>query len=57
MAYNVSDEDLLKLCISDPSYCLFYHRDRVKQLLPSLAEAYLLVGNIQKELTKSLKES
>jgi hypothetical protein len=50
VAYNISDERLLELMITDPSYCLFYHREKVRRLLPSLARAYILVSELQKEL-------
>jgi hypothetical protein len=57
VAYNISDEKLLELMITDPSYCLFYHREKVRQLLPSLARAYKLVSEVQKELiTKHYEE-
>lgn len=55
MAYNISDEELAKLVIKEPSYCLFYHREHLRQLLPSMAQAYLLIGELQKELTKKLQ--
>lgn len=54
MAYNVSDERLLELLIKEPSYCLFYHRDRVTKILPSLAKAYILISDLQKELEEKL---
>ena len=52
MAYNISEEELLRQLIIDPSYCLFYHREKVKRMLPSLAKAYILVSEIQKELSE-----
>lgn len=55
MAYNVSDERLLELLVSDPSYCLFYHRERVRMILPTLAKSHMLVEGIRKEINKSLK--
>ena len=57
VAYNISDEKLLELMVTDPSYCLFYHREKVRQLLPSLSRAYTLVNELQKELiTKHFEE-
>ena len=57
MAYNISDEQLVELMVKEPSYCLFYYRTRVRELLPDLAGAYLLVGNVQKNLIKSLEQA
>jgi hypothetical protein len=57
MAYNISDDELAELVIKEPSYCLFYHREHLRQLLPSMAEAYLLVGKLQKELTEKLQQN
>jgi hypothetical protein len=56
MAYNISDEKLLTLCVSDPSYCLFYHRPRLKELLPALAKSHMLVTQIEKMVEESLEE-
>lgn len=57
MAYNITEEELVERLITDPAYCLFYHREKVKRLLPSLARAYKLVSEIQKELiTKHYEE-
>ena len=53
MAYNLSDEDIVKRAVTDPEWILFYHRSHLKLLLPAMAQAYLLVGNVQKELLKS----
>lgn len=50
MAYNLTEEELVQRLITDPAWCLFYHRSRVKNLLPSLARAYILVSEVQKEL-------
>lgn len=58
MAYNISDEELAEKLVTDPSfpsYSLVYHRAQVKQMLPSMAKAYLLVYELQKELTKRLQ--
>ena len=51
MAYNLSQEELLRRMISDPSWVMFYHREKVKRMLPTLARAYMLVSEVQKELT------
>lgn len=57
MAYNITEEKLLEMLVSDPSWCLFYHRERVRQLLPAMAQSYVLVGGLQKELTKNMQEN
>jgi hypothetical protein len=53
---DIEDEIFLRWLIKDPSWCLFYHRDRVRQLLPVLAESHILVTGIKEELTKQLQE-
>jgi hypothetical protein len=53
MAYNISEEDLVKEAVNNPEWVLFYHRSRLKLLLPAMAQAYILVGNVQKELIAS----
>ena len=53
MAYNLSDEEVINRAVTDPDWVLFYHRAHLKLLLPAMAQAYLLVGNLQQELLKS----
>ena len=57
MAYNIPDKRLLELCITDPSYCLFYHRARLKDLLPEIAKSHLLVTTISEMVDKGVEES
>lgn len=57
MAYNISDERLLELLITDPTWCLFYHRERVKQLLPTLVKSHMLVEGVRAEINEQLKVS
>lgn len=53
MAYNLSDEEIIQRAVTDPDWIMFYHRAHLKQLLPAMAQAYLLVGKVQEELLKS----
>ncbi len=55
MAYNLTDEELLEKLITDPAWCLFYHRERVKRLLPFLARSYMLIEGIKIEVSERLK--
>lgn len=58
MAYNISDKELVKLLITDPAYpsfCLVYHRAQLRQLLPAMASAYLLVYELQQEILERLQ--
>ena len=55
MAYNLSDEEIVNRAVTDPEWILFYHRSRLKLLLPAMAQAYLLVGKVQEELLESQK--
>jgi hypothetical protein len=48
MAYNLTDEEFLDRLVSDPSWCLFYQRDRTKRALPTLVKAFRLVQEIKK---------
>jgi len=57
MAYNMTDEEFVEHLIRNPDYCMFYHRARIRQLLPSLAKAYRLVDGIQKELEKKNEDN
>lgn len=57
MAYNIPDKKLLEYCITDPAYCLFYHRSRLKELLPEIAKSHLLVLAISELVDKSVEES
>lgn len=43
------------LLIKDPAYCMFYHRGRVQELLPTLAKSHLLVTKIEDVVTKELE--
>lgn len=53
---HISKEELLQLLITDPNWCIHYHRDKVKQLLPALTKAYVLTTTIEKGLLKELRE-
>ena len=55
MAYNLSDEEIVRRLVTDPEWVLFYQRSRLKYLLPAMAQAYLLVGKVQEELIESQK--
>lgn len=55
MAYNITDDELLKLMISDPSWCMFYQREKVKQLLPTLAKAHILVTTIEEQIKEKVE--
>ncbi len=55
MAYNLSDEEIVRRAVNDPEWVLFYHRLHLKLLLPAMAQAYLLVGKVQEELIASQK--
>lgn len=57
MAYNVSDERLLELMVSDPSWCIFYQREKVRMMLPTLAKSHMLVEGIKKEINESLEKA
>lgn len=46
---HLSDEILLHWLIKDPSWCLFYHRDQVRRMLPALAKSHVLITGIEKE--------
>lgn len=52
MAYNISEEVLLERIINDPGWVLFYQRDRLKRLLPAMAEAYILVDRLKKQVER-----
>ena len=50
---NVSDEILLQWMIKDPSWCLFYHREQVKRLLPAIAKSHIIMTSIENRLNKT----
>lgn len=53
---DISNEILLRWMIKDPSWCLLYHREQVKQLLPALAKSHILVINIEKRLMDEVEK-
>lgn len=53
---NLSNEMLLRWMIKDPSWCLLYHREQVKQLLPAMAKSHVLVVNIERRLMKQVAD-
>lgn len=55
MAYNLSDEELLLRCVTDTDWVLFYHRSRIKQILPALAKSHMLVTQIEKQVSESIE--
>jgi hypothetical protein len=55
MAYNLTEEKILEHMINDPTWTLFYHREKVERMLPSLAQAYRLIGGLMKELEEKIK--
>jgi hypothetical protein len=57
MAYNLTDEEFLDRLITDPSWCLFYQRDRTKRALPVLVKAFKLVQEIKEIMPNLTLES
>lgn len=57
MAYNLPDERLLELMVSDPRWVLVYHRQSVVRLLPTLAKSHMLVEGIRKEVEETLEKA
>lgn len=53
---HIDENRLLEKLIEDPNWCLFYHRDQVRQLLPSMTKAFVLVNTIEAGLIKKLRE-
>jgi hypothetical protein len=52
---KLEERILLHSLINNPDWCLFYHREEVKLLLPALAKSHILVTEIEKQLVKDLE--
>ena len=53
---KLEERILLHSLIENPDWCLFYHREQVKLLLPALAKSHILVTGIEQQLRKDLAE-
>jgi hypothetical protein len=53
---DIEDNLLLKAMIRDPGWCLFFHRNQVKRLLPAMAKNHILVINLEKRLKDDVEK-
>lgn len=52
---DIDDDILLRAMIKDPGWCLFYHRNQIKRMLPDMAKSHFTVINIEKRLMRGVE--